>query len=233
MSIANHLTRDYLAAIAVRATQFDQKPRAVVQRDNNDGEVTPPYDPGPKPSPNAVLVAGSWLNPAEDCYPPELTSEDGGVGIRIRCGGATGDAIGIGLVLIVLTVGISALANLASKNPKAVTKAAFPNPGEDRIELIAEASRDPSTTRFTLDTAREMWVKSAEFYSEDKSMGLVGTRGTRRIQWFSVPSWYLDSAGTHLVLGKAKFLGVLTQMYDIGDMESFKGSDWVIRWITD
>ncbi len=69
--------------------------------------------------------------------------------------------------------------------------------------------------------------------NEYHSVGVISTQGTRRGQALAVPVDLLGSADLHLVLGKAKVLGVLTQMYRLQLPKSWVGLEVKIRWLKD
>jgi len=216
-----------VAAVRDRRDRLNRGPTTVEPPTDSP---TPP-DPGPRPSPYAVLVDGSrWIDPERDCR--EREHPDGRR--SLHCEGPTAEFGALVMLGIALTGGILGLVNWLSKSPKPVTLDSFPHPGEDQIDVRQDAVRTPGTVRFTLDTSKEMWLKVLDFQlANEKSKLVISTQGTRRTQFMEMPEYLLDSPGCRLVLGKAKFLGILTQMYVLKDLSGLKGSDWTFYWVAD
>jgi hypothetical protein len=180
--------------------------------------------------PNYVVIAGKAWDPKEDCGP-----EVGPEGINIVCTGKTGEATGVLIALYVVTFGTKLLIDHLTKKPAEIGWRKFPQVSkEDEIGLATASAAEAGKVRFTLTTSREMWMKSLEFYiREGDSKGVVSTQGTRRTQSITVPQVFLDLPNARLVFGKAKFLGVLTQMYSLPLKSAPRDLDFTFTWRKD
>jgi hypothetical protein len=208
------------AQAAAAAAKAKQKARDTADSSGSSDAVPPGW----------IVIAGKAYDPGTCGW-----EEDEHGNKRWTCTGDATIPLLVTMIAVGLTVGVLALINLASKNPRTVSQTDFPNvSSEDTI--IAELTPATDRTRFvaTISTDHEMWLKSLEFYyNEEKSAGVVTTQGTRRSGFLDLPVEFCSYRGARLVLGKAKFMGILTQMYVIDLTPAMAGHDLRFVWQKD
>jgi hypothetical protein len=211
----------------------------------------PSVNPGPKPSPYSVLVNGVWRDAngsgweIKNCpddkpwEPPDSTT--GGRQDLGACLGWHTEGEGSPLVLAFLALALLAAPWLIAygidsltRNPFAVNRGDFPDVGEDRIEIRRRNPRVPGQTQIDLEATPGMWLKSLDFRFgvTNASGGVISTKGTKTKTFLRMPDGFLDLPYGRIILGKAKLLGILTQMYAL-PTAGMAGSDWQFRWTQD
>ncbi|SEQ80456.1 hypothetical protein [Arthrobacter sp. OV608] len=191
--------------------------------------------------PNFIVIGGKAINFEQQCGIARGEHNE----VVLECGGEAGLVLG---AAVLASVGISALADAVSKNPRRVWPSDFPEVGvaripakyhpfigdKDRIELQVVPASRPGRCRLTLiGNQPSGWMKSLQLViTRDRDL-VVSTKGTRREQSLDFPDEFLGLSSASIILGKAKLFGVLTQMYQLKDLSAWRGYDIKFTWARD